>query len=130
MEMVWVVWIRMDSMGICMDSMRKDVGLVWVYYRCSAVQCMVVRRTMMLWFQISTTSQVNKDMYNMGHMHTLCTVLVPRWPRDGRERDQRGTREGPEISERNGLIWYGMRPYRESGRGRGDDSSRMGLMSQ
>lgn len=101
-------------------------GLVWVYCRCSAVQCMVVRRTMMLCFQISTTSQVNKDMYNMGayayFMHGIGPEMAKGWPRDGPEGDQRGTRKLEW-----GVIWYEMRPYRESRREQSEYSSRIGV---
>ena len=51
-------------------------------------------------------------------MHGIGPEMAKGWPRDGPERDQRGTREGPENS--NGVIWYGMRPYRESRRGQSE----------
>lgn len=72
---------------------------------------MVMQRIMMLYFQISTTSQVNKDMYRMGHMHISMHNVRPETARDG------------QIS-RNGVIWYEMRPYRESSRDRRSNSAR------
>ena len=97
----WHRWHRQQTIIVCTkicrqyaDTMQILCGIasvVWVSYGYTAgvVQCMVVRRTMMLWFQISTTSQVNKDMYKWG----ICILYAQYRPRDGPEMGHRWARK-------------------------------------
>lgn len=94
-------WHRQQTIIVCTkicrhyaDTMRDSIGSLDCYgYTAGVVQCSAVHGGAA--HDDALVPNIDdipgeQGYVQMGHMHTLCTVLVERWARDGPENSEWG----------------------------------------